>query len=377
MQIYVVKAGDSLYALARRFGTTAEELARLNQIADPSRLVIGQSLVIPGGSADVREQIEVNAYVYPFVREAVLTESLPWFTTLCPFSHQATAEGELRPIDDRRLIEAAYAQATAPLLTVTNIGDSGGFSSELAHVLLTDEAVQTRLMENIVTLINEKSYYGLNINFEYVYPFDRDAYSAFVARAAERLHPLGCPVSTAIAPKESADQQGILYAAHDYRAHGQYADRVILMTYEWGYTYGAPQAVSPVNRIRRVLEYALTEMPAGKILMGFSNYAYDWTLPWKQGTAARVLSNAGAQELAASRWAEIHYDQTAGAAWFNYTDTPGRRHVVWFEDARSIRARLALVEEYGLAGISIWTADRLWRPIYALLEERFGVEKII
>ena len=377
MQIYVVKAGDSLYALARRFGTTAEELARLNQIADPSRLVIGQSLVIPGGSADVREQIEVNAYVYPFVREAVLTESLPWFTTLCPFSHQATAEGELRPIDDRRLIEAAYAQATAPLLTVTNIGDSGGFSSELAHVLLTDEAVQTRLMENIVTLINEKSYYGLNINFEYVYPFDRDAYSAFVARAAERLHPLGCPVSTAIAPKESADQQGILYAAHDYRAHGQYADCVILMTYEWGYTYGAPQAVSPVNRIRRVLEYALTEMPAGKILMGFSNYAYDWTLPWKQGTAARVLSNAGAQELAASRWAEIQYDQTAGAAWFNYTDTAGQRHVVWFEDARSIRARLALVEEYGLAGISIWTADRLWRPIFALLEERFGVEKII
>ena len=377
MQIYVVKAGDTLCALARRFGTTAEELARLNQIADPSRLVIGQSLVIPGGAADVRGQIEVNAYVYPFVRTAVLTESLPWFTALCPFSHQATAEGELRPIDDRRLIEAAYAQATVPLLTVTNIGDSGGFSSELAHVLLTDEAVQTRLLENIVRLINEKSYYGLNINFEYVYPFDRDAYSAFVARAAKRLHPIGCPVSTAIAPKESADQQGILYAAHDYRAHGLYADRVILMTYEWGYTYGAPQAVSPVNRIRRVLEYALTEMPAGKILMGFSNYAYDWTLPWKQGTAARVLSNAGAQELAASRWAEIQYDQTAGAAWFNYTDTAGQRHVVWFEDARSVRARLALVEEYGLAGISIWTADRLWRPIYALLEERFGVEKII
>ena len=135
--------------------------------------------------------------------------------------------------------------------------------------------------------------------------------------------------------------------------------------------------MSPVNRIRRVLEYALTEMPAGKILMGFSNYAYDWTLPWKQGTAARVLSNAGALELAASRWAEIRYDETAQAAWFNYTDTGGRSHVVWFEDARSIRARLALVEEYGLAGISIWTADRLWRPIYALLEERFGVEKII
>ena len=377
MQIYIVKAGDSLYAVARRFGTTVDALVRLNQIADPSRLVIGQSLLIPGPSVDVREQIEVNAYVYPTVRESVLAETMPYFTTLCPFSHAATREGELRPIEDERLIRAAYAGQTAPLLTVTNLGESGGFSSDLAHVLLTDEGVQARLFESIVSLIREKDYYGLNINFEYIYPFDRDSYSQFVAKAAERLHPLGCPVSTAIAPKESANQQGLLYTAHDYEAHGRYADRVILMTYEWGYTYGAPQAISPVDRIRRVLDYAVTVMPAGKILLGFSNYAYDWTLPWKQGTAARYLSNAGAQELAASRWAEIRYDERAEAPYFHYTDTAGRTHVVWFEDARSIRARLRLVGEYGLAGISIWTADRLWQPLYSLLESMYSVEKIL
>ncbi len=230
MQIYLVKAGDSLYAIARRFGTTVEELVRLNQIADPSRLVIGQSLLVPAPSVDVREQIEVNAYVYPYVRQAVLTETMPYFTTLCPFSHSATKEGELSPIEDERLIRAAYAGQTAPLLTITNLGDTGGFSSDLAHVLLTDEKVQARLLDNVVALINGKSYYGLNINFEYVYPFDRDSYSRFVARAVERLHPLGCPVSTAIAPKESANQQGLLYTAHDYEAHGRYADRVILMT---------------------------------------------------------------------------------------------------------------------------------------------------
>ena len=230
MQIYIVKAGDTLYAVARRFGTTVEELAQLNQLADPSRLVIGQSLLIPGGPADVREQIEVNAYVYPYVRQAVLTETMPWFTTLCPFSYQATAEGELRPIEDQRLIQAAYAQSTAPILTITNLGATGGFSSDIAHAVLTDEGVQARLLDNVVALINGKDYYGLNINFEYVYPFDRDAYSQFVSRAAQRLHPLGCPVSTAIAPKESANQEGLLYTAHDYEAHGKYADRVILMT---------------------------------------------------------------------------------------------------------------------------------------------------
>ena len=233
MQIYIVRAGDSLYAIARRFGTSVEELTRLNQIADPSRLVIGQSLIVPGPAEDVREQIEVNAYVYPTVPETVLTETMPYFTTLCPFSHSVTAEGELRPIADERLIRAAYAGQTAPLLTITNLGETGGFSSDLAHTVLTDEGVQARLLGNVVSQIREKDYYGLNINFEYIYPFDRDSYSQFVKRAAERLHPLGCPVSTAIAPKESADQQGLLYTAHDYEAHGKYADRVILMTYEW------------------------------------------------------------------------------------------------------------------------------------------------
>ena len=233
MLIYEVRAGDTLYALARRFGSTVEELARLNQLADPARLVVGQSLLIPGGESRPLRDIEVNAYVYPSVRGAVLEESLPWITTLCPFSHSATMEGSLLPIEDGRLIRAACESQTAPLLTVTNISEKDGFSSDLAHALLTDEGVQARLLDSIAALIREKDYYGLNINFEYIYPFDRDSYSKFVARAAERLHPLGCPVSTAIAPKESAGQEGLLYSAHDYAAHGRYADRVILMTYGW------------------------------------------------------------------------------------------------------------------------------------------------
>ena len=357
MQIYVVKPGDSLWAIARRFGSAAETLSALNQLSDPARLVPGLALAIPGGETGPRRSAETNAYVHPNAAESVLAETMPAVTTLCPFSYAATEEGELTPLEDERLIRAAYRDAAVPLLTVTNLGESG-FSSRIGHV-------------------RERDYYGLNLNFEYLQPFDRDAYSAFVKRAAERLHPLGCPVSTAIAPKESDDQPGFLYAAHDYAQHGKAADRVILMTYEWGYTFGAPQAVSPVNRIRRVLDYAVTVIPRGKLLMGFSNYAYDWTLPWKQGAAARLLTNSAAQELAVSRGAEIRYDPAAAAPWFNYRDAEGRDHVVWYEDVRSALARLKLVEEYRLAGVSVWTADALWRPALAALESLFDVEKLI
>jgi LysM repeat protein len=47
---YVVQRGDTLSAIAQRFGTTAEALARANNISDPRRLQVGQRLTIPEGA---------------------------------------------------------------------------------------------------------------------------------------------------------------------------------------------------------------------------------------------------------------------------------------------------------------------------------------
>ena len=50
---YVVKAGDTLGAIASRFGTTAQALALFNQLADPNALRVGQELKIPGSDFTV------------------------------------------------------------------------------------------------------------------------------------------------------------------------------------------------------------------------------------------------------------------------------------------------------------------------------------
>ena len=376
MRIFVVKRGDTLYSIAKKFGVTTERLSYINTLSDPNRLTVGQTLVIPGDSSPQGE-IEVNGYAYPNISDAVLNEALPYMTFLCPFSWQMDASGGITPIDDKRMISRAYETATAPMLTLTNISPSGGFSSDIAHAIFTDEAVQATLIENILAALRSRGYYGVNLNIEYVYPFDREGYNAFLRRLSETLHPKGYYLSSAIAPKTSDEQYGLLYTAHDYEAHGKYCDRVIIMTYEWGYTYSAPQAVSPVNRIRSVLDYAVTKIPSGKILLGFSNYGYNWTLPWQQGKAAAVISNTAAANLAAANFAQIRFDEKAQAPFFNYTDPSGVRHEVWFEDARSVRARLALVSEYGLAGISYWTINYANRAGFAVLESMYGIQKII
>ena len=144
-------------------------------------------------------------------------------------------------------------------------------------------------------------------------------------------------------------------------------------TYEWGYRYGEPQAVAPYNQVRRVLQYAVTEIPAGKILMGIPNYGYDWVIG--SYSPATVVSNVGAINIAVQNNAQIFFDETSKTPYFNYRDDSGRRHEVWFEDARSIRAKLALAAEYGLYGVGYWNLMRPFPQNWAVLNALYDIRE--
>ncbi len=331
----------------------------------------------PTGQNAQQRTIDVNGYAFPNISDEVLNNTLPNLTFLSIFSYQVKPDGSLTPINDTELIAKARAAGVAPMMVITDIKEEGGFSSDIAHEILTDPQVQQTLINNVVNTLKAKNYYGLDIDFEYIYPDDREAYNKFLQTVVDRLHPLGYIVVSALAPKTSGDQQGLLYEAHDYPVHGRLLDHVILMTYEWGYTYGPPMAVAPIDQVRRVLDYAVDVIPSEKILMGMPNYGYDWTLPYKQGTAARSLSFAQARELAQKEGAEIKFDDTAKAPYFNYTDDAGAEHVVWFDNEASIRARLGLVDEYNLGGVSYWTINRYSPETFTVLNDMYNVNKLL
>ena len=332
MEIYVVRRGDTLYALARRFSVPTEDIVYANQLQNPDLLMVGQALLIPRAQTrytvrwgdtlnaialryglslrrllDANPQITnpdriiagqalflppsspyqgdmlVNGYVTD-VSEDTLRATLPYLSFLSPFSYRIDMAGNL--IRSFRVMpELSAVQQVANLLTLTNLREQGGFSSDVAHAVFTDGDIQSRLLSQLEQILEAGGYRGVNLDFEYVYPFDRDSYNQFLQRLTDRLHGLGYLVVSALAPKLSDSQQGLLYAAHDYAFHGKTVDYVVLMTYEWGYTYGPAMAVSPLHMVKRVLDYAVSVMPAGKILMGVPNYGYDWTLPFVQGSA--------------------------------------------------------------------------------------------
>jgi spore germination protein len=371
---YTVKPGDNLWTIAQRYGTTAQAILQENQITNPALIYPGQTLTIPQRP---RPMIEVNAFTSRFGTDGgqIVTSVAPHLTYLSPFAYRIQANGNLEPLNDAAVIQAALSHNVAPMMAITNFSATA-LGSDLAHTILASPELQDTLLTNIINTMKNKGYRGLNIDFESVLPSDREGYNQFLRRAVTRLHAEGFVVSSSLAPKTSAAQKGLLYEAHDYAAHGAILDFVILMTYEWGYRLGPPQPISPIDQIRAVLDYAVAVIPRNKILMGFQLYARDWLLPHVQGQQAETFSMQEAVRRALHYEAEIQYDPKSQSPFYRYTDEQGRAHEVWFEDARSFQVKFDTVKIYNLRGISYWELGYPFPQNWVLLEDNFHVRKL-
>lgn len=376
-QVHIVEPGETLFSIAQDYGTTTKALLRNNpQLRGNPTIFEGQPIVIDYTSV-MRGKLTTNGYAYPFIDRATLRMTLPYLTYLTVFTYGFTPTGELVVPDDDEIIALAREYGVAPMMMLSTLTEEGRFSNELSTQLLTNPALQTTIIENVINTLRAKNYYGLEIDFEYVRPEEREAYTEFIRRMTEAARAAGFPVGVALAPKTSADQPGLLYEAHDYPAIGAIADFVLLMTYEWGYTYSPPMAVAPIDRVEAVVDYALTEIPAEKINMGVPNYGYDWPLPFIEGESrARSISNTAAVDLARRYRVEIMHDPVAMSPFFNYTSEDGQRHEVWFEDATSIEAKLNLATTKNLRGVAIWNIMRYFPQLWLVANGAWIIEDL-
>ena len=374
-QVHAVQPGETLTSIAAAYGTSVRQLWRNNwPLGGMEDLSPGQVLVISYWDERLGTA-SFNGYAYPYIDPALLSAQLPYVTYLTPFTYGISAGGGLLPLEDDAMLSAARQRGTAPVMHLSTLTESGQFDTQRAEMVLTDFEVQDRLVAEVLQTVLRKGFAGLDVDFEYLPGELAEAYAAFLSRLQRLLHSRGLFVWAALAPKTSASQPGLLYEGHNYAAIGAATDGVLLMTYEWGYTYGPPMAVAPLPNVRAVLDYAITEIPAEKIFLGIPDYGYDWSLPFIQGvTRAQSISNQRAIELAVEYGIAIQYDETAQSPFFHYTDAGGIVHEVWFEDARSMSAKLRLIAEYGFQGGGFWNLMRPFSQTWLVLDALYDVD---
>lgn len=373
-QIHTVQSGQTLFSIASSYGISTLDLVRNNPfLINAGSLLEGQQLTIQY-EGEKNGIFSINGYAYPFINRNLLSQTLLYLTDLSIFFYGFTPEGELIIPDDIPLLQAARQFGVRPILVLTPLTPRGSFDSNLISILVNSSDAQSNLITNLHETMQAKGYAGIDVDFEYVNADDMAAYVEFLQSLTTVMNNSGYTVSVALPPKSSPQQRGVLFDGIDYARIGEIVNSVLLMTYEWGYKYGPPMAVAPINNVRQVVQYGISVIPSYKIDLGIPNYGYDWPLPFVQGqTEARTIGNLQAVNIALQNGAQIQFDQTAQSPFFEYTDN-GIDHIVWFEDVRSISQKIQLMQEFELHGAGYWNIMYPFLPNWLTLNNRIMIQ---
>jgi spore germination protein len=349
---YIVQEGDTLSGIANANGVSVVQLLRNNpDIADRNALYIGEELVI---SYSTDKSINIMGYTSTFIVEQILRKTLPSLTYLTILNYRTDALGNLTDIDDTEIIRIAREYNVEPVMFVSSMTDSGRGSYAATHSILNNPEIQSKLIGNILEILSNKGYYGLNLAFTHILQEDLPLYSEFVARVTEQLNQQGYMVFVTISPNTFRYQAGIEYSKTYYADIGKSTNYIILITYLWQEGQVDLVSQTTADYLREYLDFVSTQVPMDKTMIGLTRIAYDWELPYISGESlGATLTNSGAIDLANQLGVVIEFDEVTQTPYFYY-NASGAEHYVWFKDARSVNAILNLVDEYGLYGIAVW-----------------------
>ncbi|HEX6418819.1 MAG TPA: glycosyl hydrolase family 18 protein, partial [Acidimicrobiales bacterium] len=300
--------------------------------------------------------LAVAGYVAPWDprSRAALDRAPAPLTQLSPVWYRPAANGELELAADqdsgRSAETAPPPSGDVPLVpSVSNFRD-GAWDGALVAAILDDPAARRAHIRALVAVARRPGAAGVDLDYESL-PADRRAdYSRFVRDLAGALHDAGRTLSVTVHAKTEEPGEWDGARAQDWRALGAAADTLRIMAYDHAWPGSPPGPVAPVPWVEDVVSFAVSQVPRDKLVLGLATYGYDWP----DGGAAGDVAWADAVAIADAHGTEPRWDAASASPWFTYTDPDGTPHTVWFEDARSLAARLEVARRHGLAGVFVW-----------------------
>jgi spore germination protein len=394
--IEVVRAGESLYSIAKRYHTTVKTLRQLNGLSD-NRIVPGQALIVPGSKIiihsgsnlwsiaasqglTIRELRQVNPNLKSQVLKAGSILNIPQtkYTVDTGLFFVPTYKNQ----EDRALLKhyspfvrriglfeipirengsldvRSFGQSSSiirqmgsfPYPVITNL-TKRGFDPKLMHQILNDKSKRQILTESIWHLVKANHFRGVMLDLERIQPNDRHALNFFLKELHQKLHPSRMEITISVPPKQG-DTLPDYNNGYDYKTIGRYVDRMFIMAYDWHIPpFTEPGAIAPYPLVKATMQYASTAISRKKLYLGIPMYGYDWDITAKKG---RALSQTQSIQRAVDHSVPIHFDFSSRSPFYRYRDQQGHDHRVWFEDARSIASKYELVKRYHWKGLGGW-----------------------
>lgn len=367
---YLVKAGDTLWRIAQRFQTNVNAIHSANPGIKPESLFIGQKLNIPSPS---KLRMQTLGFIVPYSADAfipILRQTAKNLTYMAISSYSLTEEGyAYAELEDTAIVSESRRLNVTPLLMIRNL-KGGEFSAELIGGVLGNPVYRQNLILSLMNFINQKGYGGVSLDFEFIPPPRRQEFSLFLSELKSALGSLVLHVN--VHAKTEDIPANRIIGAYDYKAIGQAADIVAVMTIDYGYPTGPPNPVAPVWWIEAVIRYSISQISPKKLQIALPLYGYDWRTA---DNLTRAYSMQAIQNLALNSGAVIQYDTYAASPWFKYW-RGAEEHIVWFDDIRSISEKYKRIDQYNLLGATYWQMSLPFPQNWAFADNHFIIEKL-
>jgi len=291
--------------------------------------------------------------------------------TISPFWYHLNDDGTLAPPKNgerQDIIDFAKDNNIPIIPTISN-----SFNGDRVSGIVNDPEIKKQSIQNIVDLVREWDYDGIDIDYEGLHSEDKDAFTAFIKDLREELNHYDKKLTIAIQAKWYAGLLKYGDRGQDWKALSQYVDEFRIMTYDYGWKGSIPRPVAPYGWVEEVVQYAVDQMPNEKIYVGIPFYGYGWSddyfSSYNYSTIELILEKYGV---------DFQYDPETKTNRLFYISEFDERdpkipHEVWFENHVSLKPKVELVEKYDLGGIAIWRLGnedpQNWRVIDEILKD--------
>jgi spore germination protein len=294
-----------------------------------------------------------------------LTAFYPYMNQLPTDTFAVDAHGTVKGTTPTKALEFAKSKGMKTFATVSNF-DAVGFDPNITHAILNDAKARAQAINQMLKLVQQWGYTGINIDFESIDREDRKAFSSFVHDVSRKMRHAGYLTVVSVPAELKDNPEDSWTGAFDFASLGQSVDILQLMTYDQHGYWGKPGPVAGLNWVGASVAYAVSVVARNKLSLGIPAYGYDWNLTagkgvqvfWKDIPA--LITKTGA----APQW-----DSASSSPFFNYRAADGADHVVWYEDVKSIPLKSALAVSYHLAGVSVFALGyddpNFWQAVHA------------
>jgi spore germination protein len=370
---YVVMPGDTLFTIANRYGLSMNSILALNTQISGDSIEVGEVLrfpIIQRSSITVLGFLELTGTDND--RTNVLNNAR-YTTYLALFGYGMNESGSIVPTNDRIALESIPKNLTTPAAVFSNWAGEN-FSSTAVHAMLSSVSIRGHYISEVVNVVTSKGYRAVVIDFENIAPDDSEEFALFLGELSARLLTSYTRLFVSVMPITGLqDAANPLLSPYDYATVAEHAVQLILMAYNWHWATGAPGPIAAFDNVESTIQYALSVVPRIQILLGIIRYGYDWVLPYHLNESATVVSAQDAINIAMQQGTPIVFDTISMTPSFQYWDQHGLKHIVWFEDVRSIQVKLQLVKKYSLPGIAQWEFSQSFPQFVPLVLNNFQI----